>query len=210
MTRRDVRRLGVDELAIDLVGDEVELVLLHEIANLAHLLLGIEVTRGVVGVADEDGACLGRDLFLKLLHRRQLEAVLDMRLDGFDHRAAGDSECHIVGITRVGDDDLVARVQTTHIRKHDRLRTAGGDDDLVGREVDTVVGVVAHHLRAQGFETLRGRVGEYILLEVLDRLQGLRRRSYIRLTDVQMIDMNAGTLGIVRILRQLADWRFRH
>ena len=131
MAGRDIRRLGVDKLTIDLIGDQIEVVFLHQIAYLPHLLFGIEIARRVIGVTDEDSSGLRRDLFLKLLYRRQLKAVLDVRLHGFDHSSAGDSKRHIVRVTRVGHNDLIARIQTTHVRKHDRFRASGSDDDLV-------------------------------------------------------------------------------
>ena len=114
-----------------------------------HLFLGIEIARGVVGVADEDGARLVGDLFLKLLHRRQFEAVLNMGLHRLDHCAAGDGKRHVVGITGVGNDDFVSRVEARHVGKHDSLRASCGNYDFVGRDVNTILGVVANHLGAQ-------------------------------------------------------------
>ena len=149
MAGGDVGALGVDELSIDFVGKEVEVVFLHEVAQLQHLFLGIEIARGVVGVADEDGARLVGDLFLKLLHGWEFESVLNACLDGLDHGATGDGKRHVVGITGVGNDDFVSRVEACHVGKHDSLRASCGNYDFIRRDVNTILGVVANHLGAQ-------------------------------------------------------------
>ena len=200
MASRDIRRFGIDELAIDLIGDQVQVVFLHQIADLAHLLLGIEIARRVIGVADQDCARLRRNLLLKLLHRRQLEPVLDIRLDGFDDSTCRDRKCHIVGVRRVGHNDLVARIEARHVRKHDRLRTAGGNNDLVRRKVDPVLRVVTDHLRPQRLQALRRGILQDLLVKILHRLHGLRRGLDIRLTDVQVIHMHPCQLGCIGVL----------
>ena len=210
MAGRDIRRLGVDELAVYLIRDEVEVVFLHEVTNLTHLLLGVQVARRVIGVADKNRPCLRRDLLLKLLHRWQFKAVLDIGLHGLHHRACRDSERHVVGVRRVGHDDFIARVEATHIREHDGLRTTGSDDDLVRREVDTVFGIVTHHLRSQRLEALRRRVRQDILIEFLHCLQRLRWRLDIRLTDVQMIHMCACQFSGIGVFGQFTNRAFGH
>ena len=66
---RDVGSTRVAELAIDFVREEVEVVLLHDVAQLLHLLHRVEVARRVVGVADQDALGAWGDEFLKLLQR---------------------------------------------------------------------------------------------------------------------------------------------
>ena len=127
---------------------------MNDIANTQHLLFGVQVTGRVVRIADEDSTRLVGNLFLKFLHRRQLESVLDMGLDGLDYRTARDSESHVVGVTRVGHNNLVTRIEAGHEREQNRLTTAGRDDNLVGTKVDAVLGIIAHHLRAQRLRTL--------------------------------------------------------
>ena len=94
----DIRRLGIDELTVHLVGDEIEVVFLDEVANLTHLLFRIEVSRRVIGVANQNRARLRRNLLLEFLHRWQFETVLDIRLDGLDDRSGRDGKRHVVGI----------------------------------------------------------------------------------------------------------------
>ncbi len=127
-----------------------------------------------------------------------------------DHRPARDGKGHIVSVTRVGYYYLIARVEARHIGEHNGLRATGSDDNLVGREVDTVLGIVAYHLGTQRFRSLRGRVVEYVLVEVMHRIERALRRMDVGLTDVQMVDMNAVALGSVSVFRQFTNRRLWH
>ena len=144
MHRRNVRRAGVDELAVDLVGKQVEVIFLYQIAYLVHLLLGIEVARRVVRVADEDGLRVFVNQLLELLHLRQAETFFDGRGDRTDYRSRRDGEGHIVRIGRFRDYYLVARIKTAHEGEKHRLATTCRDDDLIGMELDLVALVIAH------------------------------------------------------------------
>ena len=141
---RYVRRARVDELAIHLVGEEVQVVFLDQIPDPVHLLLGVQIAGRVVGIADEDGLRALVDQFLELLHLRQAEALVDGGRHRPDHGAGGDREGHVVGIRRFRDDDLVARVQAAQEREQHGLGTAAGDDNLIGPELDLVPVVVPH------------------------------------------------------------------
>lgn len=65
----------MDELSIELIQEEIQVILLHQVANLIHLFLGIEVTGRVVLIADQDGVCAFIDQLLEFLHLRQTEAL---------------------------------------------------------------------------------------------------------------------------------------
>ena len=54
MTCRNIRRPRVDELTVDLVREKVKIVLPHQIADLIHLLAGIQIARRIVGITDQD------------------------------------------------------------------------------------------------------------------------------------------------------------
>ena len=82
MASTDIGTTGVDELTVNFVGEEIEVILLHEIANLIHLATGIKVARRVVWVADEDGAGSFVDEFLELLYLRQRETLVNSGCDG--------------------------------------------------------------------------------------------------------------------------------
>ena len=145
---RDVGRTGVDVFAVDLIGKQVEVVFLHQVAYLVHLPAGVEIARRVVGVAYHNGPRVLVDEFLKLLHLGQRKALVDGGGDGADARAGTDGKGHIVGVSRFGNDDFVSRVQAAHEGEKHRLTTSRRDDDVVGRDVDVVLLVVAHQLLA--------------------------------------------------------------
>ena len=146
MKSTHVRLVAVTELAINLVTDEVEVVLLNKVTQLHELLVGIEGASGVIGVTDHDGACALVDELLKLLDRGQCIAVLNLGGDGAHVHAHLASKAHIVGIHRFGHDELVARVEAGEESKLQRLATTTGNDDVACIELDVVAAVVAHEL----------------------------------------------------------------
>ena len=210
MHGRYVRRARVDELAVHLVGEEVQVVFLHEIPDPVHLLLRVQVAGRVVGIADEDGLCALVDQFLELLHLRQAEALVDGGRHRPDHGAGGDREGHVVGIRRFRDDDLVARVQAAQEREQHGLAAAAGDDDLIGPELDLVPVVVPHQRLPQRPISLRRAVFQGVTVDVLEHVQRLLRRRQVRLADVEPIDLHPPVLRRIRQRRQLPDRRLRH
>ena len=124
MHGRDVRRTRVDELAIHLIREQVEVVLLHEVANLVHLLLRVEVAGRVVRIADQDSLRAFVDQLLKFLHLRQTKALVDGGRDRTDNRSSRNRKAHVVGVRRLRNDDLVTGIQTAHESEKYRLRTA--------------------------------------------------------------------------------------
>ena len=208
--RGNIRRTRVDELAINLVGEQVKVIFLDQIPDPVHLLLGVQIPRGIVGIADEDGLRALVDQFLELLHLGQAEALLDGRDHGADHRARGDRERHVVRVRGLRDDDLVARIQAAQEGEKDRLAAAGGDDDVVGRELDLVAVIVLHKCLSQRPIPLRRAILERGPVDMLERLQRLRRRRQVRLADVQLVDLHPPVLGRIRQRRQLPDRRSRH
>ena len=188
----------------------LKVVLLHEVANLVHLAARIEITRGVVGVADEDGSRAFIDEFFKLLHLRQREALVNRRGDGADDRTSRDGKRHVVSVGRLWHDDFVARIQTSQKRKEDCFRTSAGDDDIVGREVDVILCVVVHQLLAITAIPLRRAVFQNLAVDVLDSIQCHLRSRQVWLSDVQMIHLHTALLSVFSQWSQLADRRTRH
>ena len=184
--------------------------LLDDVAKPLHLLARIEVARRVVGVADQDGLGARSDLLLERLHRRQAEAVFDMRLDALDHGAYGDGERHVIGIERVRDDDFVARPETGQEREQHGLGAARRHDDFLRRKVDAVLCVVLHHLGAQAQVAVGRAVLQDAAVDGLEGVQTALRRLDIGLADVEMIDVHAVALGRVGIRSQLPDRGRRH
>ena len=210
MAGADVRAARVDELAIDLVAEQIEVVLLHEVAYLVHFAACIEVARGVVRVADEDGSRLFVDEFLELLDLGQREAFVDGGRDGADDGACRDGERHVVGVGGLRHDDFVAGVQAGQEREEHGLAAAAGDDDVVGREVDVVLLVVADQLFAIAQIALAGAVLQDAAVDVPDGVDGRLGRRQVWLTDVQVVDVYSAVLGGVGQGSQLADGRLGH
>ena len=121
VARRDIGRARVDKLAIDLVREEEEVVLLYQIADALHLAARVEVTRRVVGVADQDTARAGVDQLLEFRHIGQGKALVDGRDHGANRRSGRDGEGHVVGVSRLGHDDLITRVEARHEGEEHRL-----------------------------------------------------------------------------------------
>ena len=146
----------VAELAVHLVGKEIEVIFLDQSGNLEELLVGVEVTCGVVGVANHNGlGTRGDDLF-EFFDWRQGKACLDVAGDGDNLGVAQLGEGVVVGIVRLRDDDFVARIEADGEGHLKSLATTCGDDYLVGGHVDTVAVIVV----AEGTSVTRdaGRV----------------------------------------------------
>ena len=210
MAGRDVGRTRVDVLTIDLVGEEIEVVLLHDVAYLVHLAAGVEVARGVVGVTYQDGLGAFVDELLELLHLGQRETFLNGGCHGADDRPCRDGKGHVVGVCGFGHDDFVSRVQTAQEGEEHGFGTSGGDDDIVGREVDVVLLVVAHQLLAVALVALRWAVLQHGAVDVAYCVEGCLGCGQVGLTDVEVIHVYSPFLGVVSQGCQLADRRCRH
>ena len=210
MAGRDVGRTRVDEFAVDLVREEEEVVAFDQIADAVHLLARVEVSGGVVGVANQDAARAFVDKPLEFGDVGQREALLDGRDDGADDRTGRDGEGHVVGIGRLGDDNLVARIEARHEGEEHGLGAARGDDDFVGRELDLVLGVVFDQLLAQRAVTVAGAVFEHCAVDVAQCVEADLRRGQVGLSDVEVVDFCAARLGRFGQRHELAYGRSRH
>ena len=195
MAGRDIGRARVDEFAVNLVREEEQIVLLHQIADLIHLLAGVEIPRRVVGVADQDAARAFVDELLELLDGRQRESLLDRREHGADHGARRDGEGHVVGVGGLRNDDLVARIQARHEGEQHGLRAARGDDDVVGVQANLVLLVVARELLAQGAVAVAGAVLQNRAVDPLQGVEPHPGRGQVGLSDVQVVYLRAARLG---------------
>ena len=145
MASRDIGRACVDIFAIHLIAEQIEVVFLHEVANLVHLTASVEVAGWVVGVANHDGT----------------SALVDELLEFRNGKS------HIVGVSGFGDDDFITRVQTTHESEKHRFASSRGDNDVVGRYVDVVFLVVAHQFLAIAQITLAGGIFQHFAVHIL-------------------------------------------
>ena len=144
MTRRDIRRTGVDIFTINLIREKIEVVFLHEVTNLVHLTACIEITRRIVRVTYHDCTCTRIDKFLKLLYLRKRETLVYCRSNSTDLCSCRNGKSHVVGVCRLWNDNLVTRVKTSHKREQHSLRASACDDDIISRDLDVVFLVIAY------------------------------------------------------------------
>ena len=192
---RYVGRPGVDEFAVDFVGEEEQVVFFDQVADAVHLLACVQVPRGVVGIADQDTARAVVDELFEFRDVGQCESLLDRRYHGAYHGPCGDGEGHVIGVGRLGDDDLVAGVEARHEGEQHGLGTARRDDDVVGRELDLELFVVTYQFLAQRAISVAGAVFEHRTVDLFQGVEpGLRRRQ-VGLADVQVVDLGAACPG---------------
>ncbi|OQC34863.1 MAG: hypothetical protein BWX64_02707 [Acidobacteria bacterium ADurb.Bin051] len=194
----------VDELAVDLVGDQEETVLAAERPDRLELGAGVDGAGRVVRVAEDHGPGARGPRPLELGDRRQVEAVLAAGGDGHQPHPRHRREGGVVRVERLDDQDLVAVVAGGEHREEDRLAAAGGGDDLVALERQPDLLVVAlqdtQALRGSG----RGGVGND-LGDVDEARPHRGRRGQVGLADVEVVDVDAALARVVGERHQLAD-----
>ena len=210
MAVRNIGRTCVDILAIHFVREEIQVVLLHQIAYLVHLPASIKITCRVVGVTDHNSSCALVDQFLKLLHLWQRESLFDSGGNRTDLSTCRDGKCHIVSISRLWHDNLIAWVQTAEEGKEHRLTTTRGNDDIIGRDVDIVFRVIVHQFFAIAYITLRGRVLQNLTVYLLQGVKAYLWCGQIRLSNVQVIHLGTSLLGGCSQWCEFPDRRLGH
>ena len=177
--------------------------------------MGVEVTRGVVGVADHDGTRIGRDNLLELLDGRQGEARLDVAGDGDNLGVAELGEGVVIGVIRLGDDDFVARIEADGESHLQSLATTVGDNHLVGGDIDAVAVIIVAKGTAIGGDT--GGVAVFQHTLVLRHLVSLHRQGLegacrgldVGLADIQVIHVHTTFFGGIGEGDELTDGRLR-
>ena len=210
MACADIGRAGVDIFAVHLVGEEIQVIFLHQVTYLVHLATGVEITRGVVGVANHDGAGALVDQLLEFLHLGQRETLVDGGGDGAYLRAGADGEGHVVGVSGLGHDNLVAGVQATEESEEHCLAAARSNDDIVGGDVDIILRVITHQFLAVAQVALRGRIFQNVAVDALQCRQPFSWGRQVGLANVQMIDLCTALLGCHGQRSELAYGRFGH
>ncbi len=210
MASRDVRRAGVDVFAVYLVGEEIQVVLLHEVAYLVHLATCVQIARRVVGVADEDGTGVLVDKLLKLLHLRQRESLLNGSGYGANLGSCRDGKRHVVGIGWLRDDNLVARIETRHECEEHCLRSARRDDDVVGGDINLKSLVIFGEFLAIREVSCRWRILQNLAVDVLQGIKSYLRCGQVGLANIEVVDFNAALFGSSSQRSQFTDWRFGH
>ena len=192
LAERMQRLAVVGELAVDLVGHEIQIMLHRNIEQHLHLLDGQAGAGGVAGVRDHDRLGLRRDAGLDARAVGVEIAFLRPGMQRMDHAAGRGDEGMVVGIERLGDDDLVAVVEQTVGRDLQRFAAAGRHKDVGLAQLHADVPVIALDRGDQLRNAGGGRVGQHGRAEIVDRvIEGIRRVD-IGLADIQMIDLLAG------------------
>ena len=205
----------VAELAIHLISKKIQVVFLDQSSHLQQFLVGIKITRRVVGVANHDGLGARRDDLLKFLDGRQGKARLDVAGNGDNLGIAQLGEGVIIGVVRLWDDDFVARVKA-HCEGHlQSLATARGDKHLVRRDIDTMPMVIVAQGTTIGRDARRVAVfqhtvaGRKFLGGLSQSLQSTLRGLDVGLADVEVIHMDTAFLGGIGKRNKFTDSRLR-
>jgi len=181
-----------------------------KVAELLHLALGVQVTRRIVRVTDHDGlGLIGYDL-LELLDAGERETIIDCRSYGDDACTSGSGESLVIGVERLGDNNLVERIKAAHEGEKHGLGAATGDEHLVGRDIDADGLVVFGKLASVLGHACRIGILDDRNLGVLDCGERDLGREDVRLTDIEVVDMETARLSVVGIGDELADWGGRH
>ena len=203
-TQRLQRLPGVHELPVGLVADDEQAMLLGNVHHHAHLLRGQHGAGGVAGVGTHNGPGMLVDLRLDLLAVGVVIPLLGLGGNGMDGRTAGADHGVIVGIKRLGNENLVPVVQNAVHGDLQGLGAAVGNENILRCKMHIQLGVVA----ADGLDELRHAGGRGILqhrlVEMLHRVKIGLGRLNVGLSDVQMIDLLAFFLGRHRIGMELA------
>ncbi len=152
---RGEQRVAVDEVLVDLVGDDPDPLLRGPLADRSDLIGGVDGP-GRVGGGDEDEQLgVGGQCFVEVGHRYAVPRVL---CGGDDHRhAAGQPDrLRVGGPVGRGQQCLVAGVEQRGEGVVERLLAAVGHEHLV--RVDVVVGVPLG-LRGDGVTQCRKAAG---------------------------------------------------
>ena len=198
----------VNELFIDLVGDDVELLFHGEGGDLLERFARDHAAVGVAGAVEDQRLGLVRDALFDLLGAND-EAVLVMA--GHEHRHAAHHFHHFRVADPVGrgDEHLVAVVDEHAQRRKERLLGAAGDDDLrniVGKAV-----VLEEFLRdglAQGERARYGRIARPALVDgAMRRRADVFGRIKIRLARAEADHVLA--LGLERLGARIDGQRGR-
>ena len=210
MARADIRRAGVYILAVNLVGEKVKIVFFHQVAYLVHLPAGVEIARRVVRVAYHYGTCVLVDKLLEFLNFRQRESLLNGCRDGAYLRSGRYCERHVVGVCRLWNYYLVARIEARHECEQYSFRSARRYYNVISIYVDVVFLIIFCKFLSVRLYALRRRILQHSAVDMFQRVQSHLRCGQVRLSYIQMIDLYAAFLRVVGKRCELPYRRFGH
>ena len=183
---------------------------LHDVAKTLHLLHAVEVTGGVVGVADEDSFGLGGYRLLELVGLGKGEAVLDPRNDALYRQSRHLGEAKVIGVTGVDHDDFITGIEARKHGEKEGFRTSGSHKNLIGVDVDSDPCVVFAELHLEALQSLGRAVLQGFAVYLLEGVKGLLRCGKIGLADIEMVHFHAFGLGRIGVRDQFAYGRSGH
>ena len=206
----EIRFAVIAKFAIHLIGEQKQIVFLYNLGQGFQLGFGVEITRGVVGIANQDGLGFGRNHLLKFFDGRQGKAVFDFGDDGARNHPGRNGKPVVVGVERLGNDHFVAGVHAGHKGKENAFRTAVGNENFVFGDMNVVFLVVFHQTFAQ--REIAGRVavfhqGQFVIAHRVERHVG---RNDVGLTDIEVMNFDAAFFGRIGKRHQLPNGGSRH
>ena len=188
------RLASVNKFPVRFVADDEEFMLLGNVHHHPHFLRCQNRTCGVAGIGAHNGPGMLVDCRLNLCPVRIVVPFLRGGGDGVDLCATCVDHGIVIGIEGLGNQNFIAVVQNAVEDDLQGFTAAGGDEDFILLKVH-IQGIIVpldglnQHWQARG-----GRILQDGLLEIPDCLKVLGGRFNVRLPNVQVIDLFAGSL----------------
>ena len=177
------------QLTVDLIGEDVQVVCLGKVCDLAQVVGAGHAAGGVGRGVQQDHLGLGRKGRLQVSHIVH-EAVFLLQADRHRHRAHLHHQAHIVGPARIRHQNLVADIQHGGAGQVQHADGAGADEDLAGLIVQATSLVKIRHRLPQSRDA---RVGGIVRLAPLQgshrRVDDVLRGGEIRLAQGEADDI---------------------
>src|SRR6266508_315557 len=132
----------VEELPVDLVGNEEQTAVAAELRDHLELLVEIDRPRGIVGVAEKDEPRLASHRALPHFARRKMEPFLDPARQRDQAHAGHLGEGGVVRVERLDDESLLPFARAGQHREEDRLAASRRRENFVERKRDPETRVV--------------------------------------------------------------------
>ena len=127
----------VDELAIDLVRDEIETAVATKRRDHFQLFARVDGARRIVRIADDDRARARRDRAFEDVARREMKPVASACGDRHDVESGHRREREVVRVERLDDEDVVAFIRARHECEEDRFAAAGRRENLIDVDIES-------------------------------------------------------------------------
>ena len=205
MTSRDIRRTCINEFTVNLIREQEQIVLLYQITNLIHFSSRIQITGRVIRITYQNTFGPFVYQLFKLLNLRKGETFFDCSRYGTNNCSCRNSKRHIIGIRRFWYNDFITRIQTAQKSKQYSFRTSCCNNDIIRIQMNGIFLIIPNELFPITTIALTGTILKYCAVDMSNRIKGGSRSRQIRLTDIQMIDMDSSLFCILCQRSQLSD-----